>query len=101
MLLEILPNDQAMRNQLAELALRQDKLDVAEAEYRTILASQRLMTHKAYLDLSRVYFRKADETVSIPPDWQQLMDQLQNVVTEKSVRAQVIKRRCQKFARKY
>ena len=38
--LEILPNDMNMRGQLAELALRQDKLDVAEEEYRTILASQ-------------------------------------------------------------
>lgn len=38
--LDILPNDFEMRNQLAELALRQDKLDVAEAEFKTILAAK-------------------------------------------------------------
>ncbi len=56
--LEILPNDMALRNQLAELALRQDKLDVAEAEYRTILAAQP-DDAQGLLGLSRVYFRKA------------------------------------------
>ncbi|HEY9791807.1 MAG TPA: tetratricopeptide repeat protein, partial [Candidatus Obscuribacterales bacterium] len=38
--LELLPNDMPLRMQLAELALRQDKLDVAESEYKTVLASQ-------------------------------------------------------------
>jgi tetratricopeptide (TPR) repeat protein len=88
--LEILPNDQALRNQLAELALRQDKLEVAEAEYRTILAANP-DDAQGLLGLSRVYFRKARRDGQYPPDWQQLMEQLQNVVTEKSVRAQVIK----------
>jgi len=88
--LEILPNDQPLRNQLAELALRQDKLDVAEAEYRTILAANP-DDAQGLLGLSRVYFRKARRDGQYPPDWQQLMEQLQNVVTEKSVRAQVIK----------
>lgn len=88
--LEILPNDMLLRNELAELALRQDKLEVAETEYRTILASQP-DDPRALLGLSRVYFRKARKEGQYPPGWQQLMDQLQNVVTEHSVRAQVIK----------
>lgn len=88
--LEILPNDLAMRSQLAELALRQDKLDVAEAEYRTILAAQP-DDAQGLLGLSRVYFRKARRDGQYPPDWQQLMDQLQSVVSEQSVRGQLIK----------
>lgn len=88
--LEILPNDMLLRTQLAELALAQDKLDVAEAEYRTILASQP-DDPGAILGLSRVYFRKARRDGQYPPGWQQLMDQLQNVVTEQSVRGQVLK----------
>ncbi len=88
--LEILPNDFNLRNQLAELALRQDKLDIAEAEYRTILASQP-DDAQGLLGLSRVYFRKARRDGQYPPDWQQLMEQLQNIVTEQSVRGQVIK----------
>lgn len=88
--LEILPNDMALRNELAELALRQDKLDVAETEFRTILASAP-EDPRALLGLSRVYFRKARKEGQYPPGWQQLMDQLQNVVTEHSVRAQMIK----------
>jgi tetratricopeptide (TPR) repeat protein len=79
-----------LRNQLAELALRQDKLDVAEAEYRTILGANP-DDAQGLLGLSRVYFRKARRDGQYPPDWQQLMEQLQNIVTEKSVRAQVIK----------
>lgn len=88
--LEILPNDLALRSQLAELALRQDKLDVAESEYRTILASQD-DNASALLGLSRVYFRKARKDGQYPPGWQQLMDQLQSVVTEKSVQGKIIK----------
>ena len=88
--LEILPNDLAMRNQLAELALRQDKLDVAEAEYRNILAAQP-DDAQGLLGLSRVYFRKARRDGQYPPDWQQLLEQLQNIVSEQSVRGQIIK----------
>src|SRR6202021_2769842 len=88
--LEILPNDLAMRSQLAELALRQDKLDVAEAEYRTILAAQP-DDAQGLLGLSRVYFRKARRDGQYPPDWQQLMEQLQNIISEQSVRGQIIK----------
>jgi tetratricopeptide (TPR) repeat protein len=88
--LEILPNDMALRSQLAELALRLDKLDVAESEYRTILATQD-DDPNALLGLSRVYFKKARKDGQYPPGWQQLMDKLQNVVTEQSVRGQVIK----------
>ena len=88
--LEILPNDLALRNQLAELALRQDKLDVAEAEYRTILAAQP-DDPQGLLGLSRVYFRKARRDGQYPPEWQQLMEQLQNIVSEQSVRGQVVK----------
>ncbi len=51
--LEILPNDMALRNSLAELALRQDKTDVAETEYRTTLASQP-DDPRAMLGLARV-----------------------------------------------
>ena len=88
--LEILPNDMLLRNQLAELALRQDKLDVAEAEYRTILASQP-DDAGGILGLSRVYYRKARRDGQYPPGWQQLMNQLQNVVTEQSVKGQILK----------
>lgn len=88
--LEILPNDMPLRNRLAELALRQDKLDVAETEYRTILASQP-DDPSALLGLSRVYFRKARKEGQYPPGWQQLMDQLQQVVTEQNVQGKVVK----------
>ncbi|HEY9785695.1 MAG TPA: tetratricopeptide repeat protein [Candidatus Obscuribacterales bacterium] len=87
--LEILPNDMALRNELAELALRQDKLDVAETEYRTILAAQP-DDPRALLGLARVGFRKARKEGQYPPGWQQLMDQLQNVVTEQSVQGRVV-----------
>ncbi len=88
--LEILPNDMPLRSRLAELALRQDKLDVAETEYRTILASQP-DDPSALLGLSRVYFRKARKEGQYPPGWQQLMDQLQTVVTEQNVQGKVFK----------
>lgn len=88
--LEILPNDMALRQQLAELALRQDKLDVAEAEYRTILASQP-DDPSALLGLSRVYFRKARKDGQYPPGWQELMDQLQTVITEHGVQGKVLR----------
>jgi tetratricopeptide (TPR) repeat protein len=88
--LEILPNDMALRTKLAELALSQDKLDVAEAEYRTILASQPDDT-RGLLGLTHVYFRKARRDGQYPPGWQQLMDQLQTVVSEQSVTGQVVK----------
>ncbi len=88
--LEILPNDMRLRSQLAELALRQDKLDVAETEYRTVLASQP-DDPSALLGLSRVYFRKARKEGQYPPGWQQLMDQLQTIVTEHSVKGTVLK----------
>jgi tetratricopeptide (TPR) repeat protein len=88
--LEILPNDMPLRGQLAELALRQDKLDVAETEYRTILASNP-DDPSALLGLSRVYFRKARKEGQYPPGWQQLMDQLQTVVTEHTVQGKVLK----------
>lgn len=88
--LEILPNDMRLRQQLAELALRQDKLDVAESEYRTVLASQP-DDPASLLGLSRVYFRKARKEGQYPPGWQQLMDQLQTIVTENSVKGQMLK----------
>jgi len=88
--LEILPNDMVLHSQLAELALRQDRLDVAEAEYRTILASQ-ANDANAVVGLSRVGYRKARRDGVYPPDWQQLMDQMQTVVTEQSVNGIVVK----------
>jgi tetratricopeptide (TPR) repeat protein len=88
--LEILPNDMLLRNQLAELALRLDKLDVAEAEYRTILASQPDDPH-GLLGLARVGFRKARKDGQYPPGWQKLIEQLQNVVTDESVKGQLVK----------
>lgn len=88
--LEILPNDMVLRNKLAELALSQDKLDVAEAEYRTILASQPEDT-RGLLGLTHVYFRKARRDGQYPAGWQELMDRLQTVVTEQSVQGQVVK----------
>lgn len=88
--LEILPNDMPLRQQLAELALRQDKLDVAEQEYKTVLASQP-DDPSALLGLSRVYFRKARKDGQYPPGWQQLMEQLQNVVTAQNVKGKVLR----------
>ncbi|MCC7529455.1 MAG: tetratricopeptide repeat protein [Candidatus Melainabacteria bacterium] len=90
--LEILPNDMQLRNALAELALRQDKLDVAETEYRTILSSKP-DDPSALLGLARVYHRKARKEGSYPPGTQELMDKLQNIVTEQSVsvKAQLVK----------
>jgi tetratricopeptide (TPR) repeat protein len=87
--LEILPNDMPLRTQLAELALRQDKLDVAESEYRTVLASNP-DDASAMLGLSRVYFRKARKDGQYPTGWQQLMDQLQNVVTQQNVKGKML-----------
>lgn len=87
--LEILPNDMPLRTQLAELALRQDKLDVAESEYRTVLASNP-DDAGAMLGLSRVYFRKARKEGQYPSGWQQLMDQLQNVVTQQNVKGKML-----------
>jgi tetratricopeptide (TPR) repeat protein len=88
--LEIIPNDMPLRQQLAELALRQDKLDVAESEYRTVLASQP-DDPGALLGLSRVYFRKARKEGQYPPGWQQLMDQLQNVVTQQNIKGKLMR----------
>jgi tetratricopeptide (TPR) repeat protein len=88
--LEILPNDMALHGQLAELALRQDKLDVAESEYRIILDGNP-DDPQALLGLLRVGFRKARKDGQYPPGWQKLMDQVQNVVTEQSVKGQVLK----------
>ncbi len=88
--LEILPNDMLLHSQVAELALRQDKLDVAESEYRTILDAQP-EDPQALLGLSRVYYRKARRDGQYPPGWQKLLDQLQNVVTEQSVKGQLLK----------
>ncbi len=87
--LEILPNDMVLRSQLAELALRLDKLDVAESEYKTILTVQE-DDPTALLGLSRVYFKKARKDGQYPPDWPKLEERLQNVVTEKAVRGQVV-----------
>lgn len=88
--LDILPNDFEMRNQLAELALRGDKLDVAEAEFKTILAAKP-EDPKALLGLARVGFRKFRKEGTYPPDFTQLMDKLQTVVTEQSVQGKVVK----------
>lgn len=89
--LEILPNDMKMRSQMAELALRLDKLEVAEQEYRTVL-NVRPDDPKALLGLSRVYFRKARrEGGQYPPDFQALMNQLENVLAEQSVKGEVVK----------
>jgi tetratricopeptide (TPR) repeat protein len=87
--LEILPNDLPLRMQLAELALREDKLDVAESEYRTVLMSQE-DDPAALLGLSRVYYKKGRKEGQYPAGWQQLLDKLQTVVTEQSVRGQVV-----------
>lgn len=88
--LEILPNDMPLRSQLAELALRQDKLEVAESEYRTVLASNP-DDAGALLGLSRVYFRKARKEGQYPTGWQQLMEQLQNVVTAQNVKGKLLR----------
>ncbi len=88
--LEILPNDLNLRSRLAELALRQDKLDVAEQEYRTILAVKQ-DDPSALLGLSRVYFRTARKEGQYPQGWQNLMEQLQTIMTEQSVKGELVK----------
>lgn len=88
--LEILPNDLRMRGELAELALRQDKLDIAETEYRTIL-SVKENDPQSLLGLSRVYFRKARKDGQYPTGWTELLDKVQRVVTEQSVAGQLVK----------
>ncbi len=88
--LEILPNDLNLRSRLAELALRQDKLDVAEQEYRTILAVKQ-DDPSALLGLSRVYFRTARKEGQYPQGWQSLMEQLQTIMTEQSIKGELVK----------
>jgi tetratricopeptide (TPR) repeat protein len=88
--LELLPNDMPLRMQLAELALRQDKLDVAESEYKTVLASQP-DDPSALLGLARTYFRKYRKEGSYPPGFQQLLEQVQNVVTQENVKGKIIR----------
>lgn len=88
--LEILPNDFAMRGELAELALRQDNLDVAETEFKTILTSKP-DDPTANLGLARVGFRKYRKEGTFPPGFNQLMDRLQNIITEASVQGKVVK----------
>jgi len=78
--LEILPNDFTLRDALADLALREDKVDVAEAEYKTILEAKP-DDPKALLGLARVGFRKYRKEGTYPPDFTQLMDKLTNVIT--------------------
>ncbi|MBU6451998.1 MAG: tetratricopeptide repeat protein [Cyanobacteria bacterium REEB67] len=82
--LEILPNDFSLRDALADLALREDKVDVAEAEYKTILEAKP-DDPKALLGLARVGFRKYRKEGAYPPDFSQLMDKLTAVITEQSV----------------
>jgi tetratricopeptide (TPR) repeat protein len=88
--LEILPNDWAMRAELAELALRQDNLDVAETEFKTILATKP-DDPKAMLGLARVYFRKYRKEGNFPPNFSQHMDRLQQIITEQAVQGKVLK----------
>lgn len=103
--LEILPNDMQMRNDLAELALRQDKLDVAETEYKTILATQPDDAN-ALLGMTRVYNRKARKDGQYPPDFEKIMEQLRNIIsekavtTEKNVSGQVVKSGVKDFKEK-
>jgi len=89
--LEILPNDLPLRAELAELALRQDKLDVAETEYRTILSAKE-NDPASLLGLSRVFFKKARKDGQYPTGWTELLDKVQNVVTEQSVAGQLVKK---------
>lgn len=88
--LEILPNDMRLRGELAELALRQDKLEVAETEYRTILGAKD-NDPQSLLGLSRVYFRKARKEGQYPSGWSELLDKVQRVVTEQSVQGNLVK----------
>lgn len=88
--LDILPNDFGMRADLAELALRQDKLDVAEAEFKTILEAKP-DDPKAMLGLARCGFRSYRKEGTYPPNFTQLMDRLQNIITEQTVQGKVLK----------
>jgi len=89
--LEILPNDLRLRSELAELALRQDKLDVAETEYRTILGVKD-SDPASLLGLSRVYFRKGRKEGQYPPDFAELMNKVTQIVTEQNVAGHVVKK---------
>ncbi|MBK9619243.1 MAG: tetratricopeptide repeat protein [Candidatus Obscuribacter sp.] len=88
--LDILPNDTEMRLELAELALRQDNLDVAETEFKIILEAKP-DDARAMLGLARVGFRKYRKEGSFPPNFNQLMEKLQNVISEQSVQGKVVK----------
>lgn len=89
--LEILPNDLNLRTKLAELALRLDKLEVAEQEFRTIL-SAKPEDATALLGLSRVFFRKSRrEGGQMPQEMNDLMTKIESVVSEQTVQGQVIK----------
>ncbi len=105
--LEILPNDMQMRNDLAELALRLDKLDVAETEYKTILATQPNDAN-ALLGLTRVYNRKSRKDGQMAPDFEKIMSQLREIIsenaatsgTQKNVSGQVLKGGAKDFKEK-
>lgn len=82
--LEILPNDIKLRQQLAELALRLNKLDVAEQEFRTIL-NVKPDDPSSLLGLARVFFRKARIEGQYPQGWIELKDKLQDVIERQSL----------------
>ncbi|MBX9670322.1 MAG: tetratricopeptide repeat protein [Candidatus Obscuribacterales bacterium] len=89
--LEILPNDLKLRAELADLALRQDKLDVAETEFRTIL-NLKESDPASLLGLARVMFRKARKEGQYPTGYAELMDKISSIVTEQTVQGQLIKK---------
>lgn len=105
--LEILPNDMQMRNDLAELALRQDKVDVAEQEFKTILITQPDDAN-ALLGLTRVYNIKARKEGQVPAGMQKVVDQLREIISEhnatthseKNVSGQVVKSSAKEFKEK-
>ncbi|MBX9849650.1 MAG: tetratricopeptide repeat protein [Rhodocyclaceae bacterium] len=93
--LEKLPYDLRMRAKLAEVAFSEDKLDIAEQEYRAILVAHpdELLS---LLGLARVCLRKGVKDGHSPPDTQKILKHLQDVIDKGSyIRGIDIKRKLQ------
>lgn len=79
--LEAFTNDFAMRQALAELALRNNNLDVAESEFKTILTA-RPDDIKALIGLAQVGFRIYGKDGPYPLAFNSLLDRLEYLLSK-------------------